>query len=168
LVRGLDYYVRTTFELKSSHLGAQNAVAGGGRYDGLVALLGGPPDPGIGFAIGIERVASLLSQTDINARERRRPFAVLVPLDGQALKQLLPVAQAVRGRGIPVELGYGDRKLRAELDRANRLKVRYVVIVGETELSTGQATLREMTSGTQRTVPLARLVEELVALGGRS
>lgn len=176
LVRGFDYYVRTTFELVtrgarlpgeaggSRILGAQNAVAGGGRYDGLIQLLGGPPDPGIGFAIGMERVVLLLSDVP----DGNTPLALFVPLGSAALTRLLPAAQAVRGRGIPVELGYGDRKLRAELDRANRLRVPYVVIVGDAELGSGEAIVREMTSGTQRPVPLERLVEELVALRGRS
>ena len=167
LVRGLDYYVRTAFELLTPELGAQNAVAGGGRYDGLIELLGGPRDPGIGFAIGIERVVLLLSGGDADAWGQRRPCALLIPLGEEALKRLLPVAQAVRERGVPVELGYGDRKLRAELERANRLKVPRVVIVGDNELSGGEATLKEMVTGAQRGIPLDRLVEELVALGGQ-
>ncbi len=167
LVRGLDYYVRTTFEVVTRELGAQNAVAGGGRYDGLVELLGGPPDPAIGFAIGMERVVQLLPDPGPEVWEHRRPFAHLIPLGEQALVRLLPVAQALRARDIPVELGYGDRMLRAELEWANRLKVRYVVIVGEDELRAGEATLKEMASGTQHTIPLDRLGEELVALGGQ-
>ncbi len=163
LVRGLDYYVRTTFEVVARELGAQNAVAGGGRYDGLIELLGGPPDPGIGFAIGMERVVLLLPEP----ADGSAPVAVLVPLGEAALTRLLPVAQAVRGRNAAVELAYGDRKLRAELERANRLEVPYVVIVGDAELATGQAILREMGSGHQRAVPLDQLVEELVRLGGR-
>jgi histidyl-tRNA synthetase len=168
LVRGLDYYVRTTFELTTTELGAQSAVAGGGRYDGLVELLGGPRDPAIGFAVGIERVVQLLPDTSADAREHRRPVALLIPLGDEALKRLLPVARAVRSKSIPVELGYGERKLRAELERAHRLKVAYVVIVGDNELGAGEAILKEMASGSQRTVPLDRLVEELVALGGRA
>ena len=164
LVRGFDYYVRTTFELVARELGAQNAVVGGGRYDGLIQLLGGPADPGIGFAIGMERVVHLLP----DAANGNAPLALLVPLGSTALTRLLPVAQALRDRDIPVELGYGDRKLRAELERANRLKVPYVVILGEAELATGEAILKEMSSGNQRRIPLDRLIEELVQLGGRS
>ena len=163
LVRGLDYYVRTTFEVVADGLGAQNAVAGGGRYDGLIQHLGGPSDPGIGFAIGMERVVLLLS----DAGDRNPPRALLVPLGPAALARLLPVAQALRGRGIPVELGYGDRKLRAELERANRMGVPYAVIVGDAELGAGAAILREMISGSQQTVPLDRLVEELATRGAR-
>ena len=156
MVRGLDYYVRTTFEVVTGELGAQNAVAGGGRYDGLIKLLGGPADPGIGFAIGIERVVLLLAEM-YKEWERRRPFAVLIPLGDAALKRLLPVAQALRSKAIPVELGYGDRKLRGELDRANRLGVRYAVIVGDTELQYDQGVLRDMKSREQRPVVLEAL-----------
>ena len=160
LVRGLDYYVRTTFELTTVELGAQNAVAGGGRYDGLIELLGGPPDPGIGFAIGIERVVLLLPPP-AEGREGRKPFAFLIPLGAAALKALLPVATAARASAVPVELGYGDRKLRSELERANRLGAAWAVIVGETELERGEAVLRDMASGAQHTVALPELAREL-------
>lgn len=166
LVRGLDYYVRTTFELTTTELGAQNAVAGGGRYDGLIELLGGPPDPGIGFAIGIERVVLLLSGAAEDARERGRPFAFLIPLGGEALKRLLPVAQVLRSKAIPVELSDGEHRLRSELERANKLGVTWAIIVGETELARGEAVLRDMTSGEQARAPLGELAQKLVALRG--
>jgi histidyl-tRNA synthetase len=164
LVRGLDYYVRTTFELLTTELGAQNAVAGGGRYDGLIEQLGGPPDPGIGFAIGLERVVLLLGEEAPAAA----PVALLIPLGDAALGRLLPIARAARQRGARVELGYGARKLPRELERANRLGVTLAVIVGDSELATGRAVLRDMRSGEQRAVPLERLAEELVATGARS
>jgi histidyl-tRNA synthetase len=160
LVRGFDYYVRTTFELTTTELGAQNAVAGGGRYDGLVELLGGPPDPGIGFAVGIERLV-LLSPP---APDDLSPMALLIPLGDAALRRLLPVARALRGRGVLVELGYGGKRLRNELERANRLKVPYAVIVGENEIEKGEALIRQMGSGSQRSVSLDQLEEVLVAL----
>ncbi len=160
LVRGLDYYVRTTFEVLTGALGAQNAVAGGGRYDGLVEQLDGPPDPGIGFAIGLDRVVLLLGAGEGSPE----PLAVLIPLGEPALRRLLPVARALRERAVAAELGYGDRKLGRELERANRLGARYAVIVGDDELSRGEATLREMRSGQQRPVSLDRLADELAAL----
>ncbi len=163
LVRGFDYYVRTTFELLTAELGAQNAVAGGGRYDGLVELLGGPPDPAIGFAVGMERVVLLLPPDLHDAH----PLALLIPLGDAALLRLLPVAQALRNRGLPVEVGYGVRKLGNELDRANRLRVPYAVIVGESELQKSEALIKDMSSGTQRAVPLDRLELELLKLGGQ-
>jgi histidyl-tRNA synthetase len=163
LVRGFDYYVRTTFELTTTELGAQNAVAGGGRYDGLIQQLGGPPDPGIGFAIGAERVVLLMS--GVAEVQEAPPLALLVPLGEAALLALLPVARAVRAGGLRVELGNGGRKLRTELDRANRMGVPHVVIVGDSELSEGEAVVREMKSGEQRRVALGTLAAELALLG---
>src|SRR5207244_3733468 len=151
LVRGLDYYVRTTFEVLTTELGAQNAVAGGGRYDGLIERLGGPADPGIGFAVGLERVALLMAQDTSEPRERR-PLVFLIPLGEAALLRLLPVARQARTAGIRVELGYGTRRLPRELERANRIGATHAVIAGEDELAQGQALLREMGSGAQRPV----------------
>jgi len=153
LVRGLDYYVRTTFEVLTGELGAQNAVAGGGRYDGLIQQLEGPADPGIGFAIGLERVVLLLGEEDRAAA----PVALLIPVGEGALRRLMPVARALRQAGVPVELAYGDRKLQRELERGDRLGVRYAVIVGDTELQHGQAMIRDMQSRQQRPEVLEEL-----------
>jgi histidyl-tRNA synthetase len=161
LVRGLDYYIRTTFEVLTRELGAQNAVAGGGRYDGLIQQLEGPPDPGIGFAIGLERVALLLGDQE----QRTAPVALLIPLGEAALHRLLPVARAARRQGVGVELGYGSRRLPRELERANRIGARWAVIAGDDELTRGEVVLREMRSGEQRPLALARLADELVDLG---
>ena len=157
LVRGLDYYVRTTFEVLTGELGAQNAVAGGGRYDGLIQQLGGPADPGIGFAIGMERVVLLLGEDD----RPQAPLALLIPIGGTALRRLMPVARALRRAQVPVELAYGDRKLPRELEHANRLGVRFAVIVGDTELAHDQCILRDMKTREQRPVLLERLPLEL-------
>ncbi|HET7875519.1 MAG TPA: ATP phosphoribosyltransferase regulatory subunit, partial [Methylomirabilota bacterium] len=160
LVRGLDYYVRTTFEVLTRELGAQNAVAGGGRYDGLIKQLDGPPDPGIGFAIGLERVVLLLGDEAAAAA----PLALLIPLGEGPLKRLLPEARRARQAGARVELGYGARKLPRELERANKLGVAWAVIVGDNELGKGEAVLRDMKSGEQRPVALDRLGDELIGL----
>jgi histidyl-tRNA synthetase len=163
LVRGLDYYVRTTFELTTTALGAQNAVAGGGRYDGLVEQLDGPPDAGIGFAVGLERVALLLS----DGVPALRPLALFIPLGAAALRRLLPIAQEARAGGMAVDVAYGGRKLRAELERANKLGVPYAVILGDDELARGEVILREMASGAQHPLPLPRLATELASLARR-
>jgi histidyl-tRNA synthetase len=165
LVRGLDYYVRTTFEVLTTELGAQNAVAGGGRYDGLIAQLGGGPDPGIGFAIGLERVVLLLGD-DVRGAA---PVALLIPLGEPALQRLLPVARRARQAGVSVEIGHGQRRLPRELERANRLGAAWAVIAGDDELARGEAILREMRTGEQRQVALDALPEELQRLSaGRS
>jgi histidyl-tRNA synthetase len=159
LVRGLDYYVRTTFEVLTRELGAQNAVAGGGRYDGLIQQLEGPPDPGIGFAIGMERVVLLLGE----AEKVAGPFAFLIPLGGKSLQRLLPIARVLRQAGLAVEVAYGDRKLPRELERASRLGARFAAIVGDTELQNDRAILRDMTSREQQPIALDRLAQELLA-----
>jgi histidyl-tRNA synthetase len=163
LVRGLDYYVRTTFELKTGELGAQDAVAGGGRYDGLIEHLDGPADPGIGFAIGLERVVLLLGEAEAAAA----PLALVIPVGDAALQRLLPVARRARQGGAQVEVGYGVRKLTKELERANRMGVDWAVIAGDTELANGEAVLKEMKTGEQRRVALDRLADELIALARR-
>ena len=169
LVRGLDYYVRTTFELTTSELGAQNAVAGGGRYDGLIERLGGPRDPGIGFAIGIERIILMLSEAGAPPEEASRPFALFIPLGEAALRALLPVARVLRAhpRPLRVEIGHGERRLPRELERAAKLGVGYTVIVGDEELARGEAKLRDMKSRQERSVPLVEVAAELLALAGR-
>ncbi len=163
LVRGLDYYVRTTFEVKTTELGAQDAVAGGGRYDGLIEQLDGPPDPGIGFAIGLERTVELLGEREAAGA----PLVLMIPLGEAALERLLPVARQARQAGVGVELGYGARKLPKELERANRMGVGWAVIAGDQELATREAVLREMKTGEQRRVPLDGLAAELIALARR-
>jgi histidyl-tRNA synthetase len=160
LVRGLDYYVRTTFEVKTGELGAQDAVAGGGRYDGLIEHLDGPADPGIGFAIGLERVVLLLGEAEAAAA----PLALVIPVGDAALQRLLPVARRARQGGAQVEVGYGVRKLTKELERANRMGVDWAVIAGDNELAKGEAVLKEMKTGEQRPVALDRLADELIAL----
>jgi histidyl-tRNA synthetase len=164
LVRGLDYYVRTTFEVKTTELGAQDAVAGGGRYDGLIEQLEGPPDPGIGFAVGLERTVELLGEKEAAGA----PLVLMIPLGEAALQRLLPVARQARQAGVGVELGYGVRKLPKELERANRMGVGWAVIAGDNELARSEAVLREMKTGEQRRVPLDCLAAELIALGGSS
>ena len=170
LVRGLDYYVRTTFELTTTELGAQNAVAGGGRYDGLIEELGGPRDPGIGFAVGIERVVLMLPDVEQEGWERCRPFALLIPLGEPALRALLPVARELRAERdpIPLEVGHGDRRLPRELEWAAKHQVAYAVIVGDDELARGEAKIKDMKTRQERPVKLRELAHELRALRGRA
>jgi histidyl-tRNA synthetase len=144
----------------TTELGAQNAVAGGGRYDGLIKLLGGPPDPGIGFAIGLERVVLLLG----DAPSPGSAPTYLIPIGDAALHRLLPVAVALRGAGMAVELAYGARRLQRELERADRLGAATAVILGDEELAAGEAVVRDLGTGAQRRVPLAQLAGALTAV----
>jgi histidyl-tRNA synthetase len=165
LVRGLDYYNRTAFEVlaASAELGAQNAVVGGGRYDGLVRLLGGPDTPAIGFAIGVERLAALLGE---RARAEA-PRVFVAAVGAEARRWALRTAEALRGHGITAEMEYGDRSLKAQLRRADRLGARLVLLAGDNELGRNVALLRDMQAGSQREVPLQGAVPEVKAALGR-
>ncbi len=148
LVRGLDYYCHTAFEFTTEALGAQGAVIAGGRYDGLVETMGGPPTPGIGWAGGIERLA-MLAAADLPAP---RPIAV-VPIGEAAEQTALTLTQRLRHAGFRVELGYRGN-LSKRMKRANKLAAAAAVLIGEDELARGAATLRDLDSGEQREVPL--------------
>jgi histidyl-tRNA synthetase len=156
LVRGLDYYKRTAFELHTSSLGAQGAVAGGGRYDGLTALLGGPDVPAIGFAVGVERLVMLLK--GLKALKDPGPEAYLAPLCEAALGPALRAARNLRRLGRSVAYDGQALKLRNHLKRADRLGAGEVLMLGEEELAGGFATRRDLKSGAQDRVPLGGLL----------
>jgi histidyl-tRNA synthetase len=158
LVRGLDYYVRTTFEVLSSALGSQNSVLGGGRYDGLVQALGGPDLPGIGFALGMERLVMTIPAGE--AAPRCAVF--LAPLAAGALDAALRAQKALREAGVAVLMDHDGRSMKSQMKRADRLGARYVAILGEDELAKGAWTVRDMRGSTQEAVAIDRLVAELV------
>jgi histidyl-tRNA synthetase len=149
LVRGLDYYTRTTFEVTSSELGAQNSVLGGGRYDGLVKDLGGPDLTGIGFALGMERLVMLVGQ----AGEERRCDVFLIPLTEGARDRALLLQRALRRAGVAVLMDYEARSLKSQMKRADKLGARYVAIMGEDEMKAGRWTVRNMGGASQEEVP---------------
>ena len=155
LVRGLDYYVRTTFEVVSSALGAQNSVLGGGRYDGLVKQLGGPELSGIGWALGMERLVMLLPE----GGPERRCDVFLAPLTEGALDPALRAQKALRDAGVRTLMDHEGRGLKSQMKKADKLGARYVALLGADELQAGVWTVRDMASSTQETVPHARLVD---------
>jgi histidyl-tRNA synthetase len=157
MVRGLDYYMRTTFEIITDRLGAQNAVGGGGRYDGLMKDLGGPDLPGIGFAIGLERLILLLQQE--RSEERRPPGVFVATLGEEARQKGFMLAQQLRVGGIETELDYAGSSLKSQMRRADRLGVRHVLILGEDEIRAGTAQLRDMATKSQSIIPLERATE---------
>jgi len=160
LVRGLDYYSHTAFEFVTSDLGAQGTVIGGGRYDGLVEIMGGPATPGVGWAAGVERLAMLIAEP----AGPPRPIA-LVPV-GQAGEQLaLRLAEELRDAALPVDLGYSGNLAR-RMRRANRIGARAAVLIGDDEIARGVATLRDLDSGAQSDVPLDELRPRLAAIVG--
>jgi histidyl-tRNA synthetase len=156
LVRGLDYYGHTAFEITAEELGAQKTIMAGGRYDGLIAEMGGPPTPGIGWAGGIERIGTLIAEPPAPPR----PIAV-VPIGTAAEREGLILADRLRRSGFVIDLGYSGN-LGKRLKRANKLNARAAIILGADELAKGAATLRDLDSGVQEEVPLAALEERLM------
>jgi len=153
LVRGLDYYCHTAFEFTTDALGAQGTVLAGGRYDGLIETMGGAATAGVGWAAGIERLAMLAGEPPAAAR----PIAV-VPLGAQAEAEALSITQALREAGVAADLGYSGN-LSRRMKRANRINARAAIILGDDELAKGVATLRDLDSGAQESVPLDSLLD---------
>lgn len=158
LVRGLDYYTHTAFEFVTSELGAQGTVMGGGRYDGLVELMGGPALPGVGWAAGIERLAMLIDEPPIPPR----PIA-MVPIGEAGERVAGKIAEDLRSGGYVVDLGYSGNLAR-RMRRADRIKARAAVLIGEDEVVRGTATLRDLDSGAQCSVAIAELPAALAGL----
>jgi histidyl-tRNA synthetase len=159
LVRGLDYYNRTTFEIQTDRLGAQNAVLGGGRYDGLSRQLGGPDHPAIGFALGMERLVTLLEEE--RQPETSSPDLFMIGLGERAEKKVLQWIYALRRQGVWAEMDYSSKGLKAQMKRADRIGARRVLIVGEDEMASGKALLRNMAAKTQEDISLENLVQNL-------
>jgi len=159
LVRGLDYYNRTTFEIQTEHLGAQNAVAGGGRYDGLVKTLGGPDHPAIGFAVGVERVVALLEAS--KPIEPRKPDLFIAALGENVGQLTFQWMTALRKQGLWVELDYGGKGLKSQMKKANRLGAQNVLMVGDDEAAAKKAVLRNMNTREQVDLEFNNLVSTL-------
>jgi histidyl-tRNA synthetase len=160
LVRGFDYYTQTVFEFRCARLGAQSTIGGGGRYDGLVEQLGGPPTPGIGFGSGVERVTLALEAAEGEPGEPGLD-AYLAVLDGVPRLSFVPLLARLRAAGLSCESDLRGRSLKAMLRHAASLGARHAVIVGPRDHEAGAATVRDMATGEQRQIPLDDLVEAL-------
>ena len=158
LVRGLDYYTKTVFEVWAAGIGAQGAVCGGGRYDGLIELLGGPSTPGIGFGSGIERIILAMKAQGVQVPELGRPQVLIAVLGADAKRAAVKMLADVRQAGISAVLAFGDRSLRSQLREASKLAVGCAVIIGEDELKQERVAIRDMRDGVQTTVATAALV----------
>ncbi len=164
LVRGLDYYTRTAFEVVNPRLGAQNALAGGGRYDGLIEVMGGPSTPGIGFAVGLERVmASIPAEAD---GEDALQGVYIATIGQEAHRTGMLLLQELRRRGVRGLIDLLGRSLKGQMRQANKDRVRYCLILGEDELAKGQATLRDMGKAEEQSVALDCAVARLLELEG--
>lgn len=158
LVRGLDYYTRTTFEFVSGSLGAQNAVAAGGRYDTLVEEIGGPPTPALGFSIGMERLYSLFDSISV---QKKPPKIFIVALGEKGQEKAFSLLNQLLREGIPSIMDYSGGSLKSQMRRADKLEVSSVLIIGEDEINNGIVTLRDMTTKTQTEIPLSEVIERL-------
>ncbi|MCW2598525.1 MAG: hisS [Frankiales bacterium] len=157
LVRGLDYYMRTTFEFVHDGLGAQSAVGGGGRYDGLSEAIGGPHLPGIGWALGIERTLLALESEGITPPSEKGLDVYVVSLGVMAKAWAVTAVGAFRKAGVASDLAYGDRGLKGAMKAADRSGARWAVVVGDRDLEAGVAQLKDLRNGDQLAVPLAEL-----------
>lgn len=164
LVRGLDYYTRTTFEILAGNIGAQNAILGGGRYDGLVKQLGGPDRVGIGFAAGIERL--VLAMPDETRDPGRRPLFVAAMGDA-ARESALSLLRDLRRAGLEAHMEYEGRSIKSQMKRADRLQAAFALILGDDELAAGAVSVKNMASGEQARVPRDAVIEHCRALAAR-
>lgn len=163
LVRGLDYYTHTVFEYKAEGIGAIDTIGAGGRYNGLVADIGGPDQPGVGLGLGLERTVLLLENQQAELPNRHALDVYLVALGEAAERETARLVYELRKRGIRAERDYQARKMKAQLKSADRLQARYTAILGEDELAKGEIALKAMETGEQKLVPIASLAEELLS-----
>ena len=159
LVRGLDYYTKTAFEIQYPLLGAQSAVCGGGRYDGLIEECGGEPTPAIGFAVGIERVLLALEKQNLLPEPNLAPTVYVAPLGETAQAAAFKLLFDLRGKKIAADMDFMTRSLKAQLKQANRQQARFVAIIGEDEAAGGNVMLKDMVAGTQELVAASEAVE---------
>jgi histidyl-tRNA synthetase len=161
LVRGLDYYTRTTFEIQTHALGTQNAVAGGGRYDGLVKALGGPDIPATGFAIGLDRLAEIAG---LNSSDLFKTPDVFIAALGQKSRLLaFEWNCALCHKGVKAEMEFGDKSLKSQMKQADKMGAKHVLIVGDKEIKEGEAILRDMKTKDQVSIPIENIVENIKA-----
>jgi histidyl-tRNA synthetase len=161
LVRGLDYYTRTTFEFVHDGLGAQSGIGGGGRYDGLMGLLGGQPLSGIGFGLGTDRTFLACQAEGLTVGDTARCDVYLVPLGAAAKDRIVALTGELRAAGVRVDVAYGDRGMKGAMKGADRSGATYAVVLGDRDLDAGEAQLKDLRSHEQTAVPLADLVPTL-------
>ena len=157
LVRGLDYYTRTVFEIEPRDNGGQSTLGGGGRYDNLIEELGGKPTPGVGFACGLERIILNLKKQKLDIPALPKPDVFVAYLEGEAKTEAIKLAAELRKAGIALAMATGDKSLKGQMRQANSLGISYAVILGEREISERNVVLRDMRSGEQKTVSLAEI-----------
>lgn len=161
LVRGLDYYTHTAFEIIAPEIGAQSSIGGGGRYNGLVESIGGPGTPGVGYALGLERILLTMESQGVSFPESGRIDVFIASADEYGVEKSFPVLSAVRSQGLSADKDYLGRSLKAQMKYAGKLGSRFVVILGEQELSRGVAAVKDMNDGSQFELSLDNIPEEI-------
>lgn len=161
LVRGLDYYTKTAFEIKYPPLGAQSAVAGGGRYDGLIEEMGGNPTPAVGFATGLERVLLALEKQGLLPDKKNAVDVYVVALGERAQEEAFKLVMDLRDAGLNAAVDYAGRSMKAQMKQANKLNARYAAIMGDDELADGVVVLRDMAGSEQEKLPVNELVDKI-------
>ena len=162
MVRGLDYYTKTTFEFVHDGLGAQSGIGGGGRYDGLMATLGGPSLSGVGFGIGVDRTLLACEAEGVRPWSTARGEVFGVPLGDAAKRRLVTIAAGLRARGVRVDLSYGGRGLKGAMKSADRSGARFALVLGERDLEAGTVGLKDLVSGEQTPVALDTVVDDVL------
>ena len=157
LVRGLDYYTNTAFEIQYPPLGAQSAVCGGGRYDGLVEEIGGPSTPGIGFAIGLERLLLALEMQNLISAPKAQKRVYIAALGKDAVAEGFKIQEELRGLGVLTDMDLQGRSLKGQMKQAGKLDSQFTVIIGSNELEKGAAAVKNMADGTQKDIPFAEV-----------
>ncbi|HET9201288.1 MAG TPA: histidine--tRNA ligase, partial [Dehalococcoidia bacterium] len=165
LVRGLDYYARTVFEFQPRIEGAQSTIGAGGRYDGLIELLGGKHTPGVGFGCGLERTIINAKRQEVSIPELSKPLLYVAHLGDGTVDAALAVLRMAREAGIPALIGTGERSLKAQMRHADATGVRFVAIIGERELADGTVNLRDLANAAQEAVPRDELLSRLAETG---
>ncbi|GLX01953.1 histidine--tRNA ligase [Microtetraspora sp. NBRC 16547] len=161
LVRGLDYYTRTTFEFVHDGLGAQSAVGGGGRYDGLSEMIGGPPLPSVGWALGVDRTVLAMEAEGLLAERPAAMDVFAVPLGEEARRRVFALVTELRRAGLSVDMAFGRRGVKGAMKAADRSGARYALIIGDRDLEAGAAQLKDLTTAEQTAVPIAEVVDIL-------
>jgi histidyl-tRNA synthetase len=164
LVRGLDYYTRTVFEIQAKGLGAQNAIGGGGRYDRLMETIGGPSTPGLGWALGFERTLLAMEEAGASIEAPPTSEVYVARVEEDLAGAAFELAQAIRRAGVAAELDHQARSLKSQFKQAGKLGARFVAVVGPDEFAAGDVTLRDMENGEESRVPITEVPERLAAL----
>jgi len=162
LVRGLDYYVRTTFECVHDGLGAQSAIGGGGRYDGLIETLGGPAIGGVGFGLGVDRTCLAVQAEGLNLIDESSADVFLIPVGQEAITKVVGLAGEIRTSGISADIAYDGRSIKAAMKSADRSGSKFAVIIGEDEIANSSAVIKNLVDGSQEHLPIESVISVLL------